>query len=226
MVDLGLSNPVDSEPESEHEPFRLTLEMVLALTLGVLLIIGLLIGIGLLLFRGKGSGEQVAAGQSAVDFDILTAREAYVPAVEVIRQWDAGAQLASVAGAWTPVINQAQLEAGRTGWTFHFYLPDSGQMATVVVDRGGGARVTDTQPWETPPALLSDMNWGVDSPQAISVLLDACGAVLENEPQAEVQARLSLAADNRRLLWQLQVLSAENEALCAVNVDGTTGQVR
>ncbi len=162
------------------------------------------------------------------DFEVPTAREAYVPAVEAIRAVDPLAELAAGAGVWTPFINRVQLEAGRTGWTFFFYLPNYGEMAQVVVDRGKVAHVVNRVSWQTPPSLLSDQGWLVDSPQAISRLLEVCRETLNEAGQdARVEVWLSTADEHRTLLWQARVvpLGAPQEA-CEARVDAVTGALR
>ncbi len=204
-------------------------EMIIAIALGALIFLGGIFAIALLLAFDPGQNDAGAALAPASDYEILTAREAYVPAVELIRQKDAGAQLASGAGAWTPIINSSYLIAGRTGWTFHFYLPATGEMATVIVDRGGSAWIAERVTWETPPDLLDDQNWQVDSAQAMDQFYQVCGPPLEVEPveDAMVQARLSTASSNRGLLWQVTAVSLSTEIpFCGVTVDATTGSVR
>lgn len=162
------------------------------------------------------------------DFEVPTAREAYVPAVEAIRAIDPLAELAAGTGVWTPLIDSVQLEAGRTGWTFFFYLPNYGEMAQVVVDRGKVAHVVSRIPWQTPPSLLSDQGWLVDSPQAVNRLLEVCREVLnEAGEDAYVQLWLSTAAEHRTLLWLARVvpISGSQEA-CEVRVDAVTGVLR
>jgi hypothetical protein len=194
--------------------------------LGVLAFGLVVIMVALAVSRTRARAE--AQAPPAVSLEIPTAREAYVPAVETIRERDVGARLATGVGVWTPTIDPAELAAGRTGWTFFFYLPATGEMASVVVDQGGSTHVAEVEAWETPPDLLDDSLWEVDSSQAVSNLLATCQSFLdENEGAAEVQARLSAAAEHRRLLWQTQiVLTDDNQVVCEVNVDATTGQVR
>jgi hypothetical protein len=193
--------------------------------LGVVALGVVVILVALTVSRSRSQGE--AQAPPTVSLDIPTAREAYVPAVEAIRERDVGAQLAVASGAWTPAIDSAELEAGRTGWTFHFYLPASGEMAAVVVDQGGRAYITGVEAWETPPELLDDSLWEVDSPQAMTDLLASCQSVLDENETAGVLLRLSAAAEQRRLLWQTQVvLIDDGQVICEVNVDATTGQVR
>src|SRR5262245_32017289 len=69
------------------------------------------------------------------EFDVPTAREGYPAAVEVARAQDQGAQLTSAAGAWTPTIFRDNLDVGRTGWTYYFYLPTTNSMLWVTVAR-------------------------------------------------------------------------------------------
>lgn len=166
------------------------------------------------------------AASVEISYGIPTAREAYPSAIEVARQQDTGARLVSAAGAWTPVIDRAYLSAGRTGWTFHFYLPSAGQMLSVVVDRAGSARATELLGWETPPELLDDQGWAIDSSIGITDFLGECQGVLNNQPDGWVEARLSLAGSNARLVWQFQVLDPQNTILCEVALDATTGQRR
>jgi hypothetical protein len=199
-------------------------ELLIAIGAGALLLIGAVIVLGVLLLRAFGQ-QETAEPPRQPSYDVPTAREAYVHAVQQIREYDLGAQLASGAGAWTPVIDPVYLDAGRTGWTFHFYLPASHEMATVIVDRGGSTRVAEVQPWETPPSLLDDQGWQVDSSQAIGAFLDSCQAALD-QPDVQVQMRLSTAAENQRLMWQAGAVTRENQSVCEVRVDATTGQVR
>jgi hypothetical protein len=211
-----------NELDDQGQGYRQWLIAGLAV-LGLLALGAIVIG-GMVALASAGRQPETAGMAPQVDFSIPTAREAYVPAVNLIRQEDARATLASGAGAWTPVINPDQLNAGRTGWTFHFYLPTFNQMATVVVDRGGVAHITELKPWETPPDLLQDQGWQVDSPQALSQMLASCQDTLNTQPDAQVEARLSTAASNRRLMWQVKVFSPENPlAMCEVRLDATTG---
>jgi hypothetical protein len=173
------------------------------------------------------ASRQVEATPPPPDRSVPTAREAYPPAVEAIRAEDPGALLASSAGVWTPVIDAASLGEGRTSWTFHFYLPSSNRMAWVVVARDGAARIVRADSWETPPDLLDDQGWQVDSAQAMQTALQTCQATLDTHPDSVVEARLSMAASNRALVWRITVTPPGNPDLaCAVAVDATTGQFR
>jgi hypothetical protein len=162
-----------------------------------------------------------------VSYDIPTAREAYPPAVMLIRQQDPGAQLASATGAWTPVIDRALLYNGRTGWTFAFYLPSTGQMALVIVDRVTGPRIADVQAWETAPTLQDDQTWQIDSGGAgMQTFVQACGGTLDAQPDSQVQAILTTTGENQWLLWQYQLLAADGTISCQVAIDASSGQIR
>jgi hypothetical protein len=208
--------------------FNLSPELQIGIAFGVTLLIGFVCAMAVLpaLRPEPAPIESQAAGPQA-DFSDPTAREAYVPAVELIRQTDPGAILASGGGAWTPDINTTQLDAGRTGWTFFFYLPDYQEMAQVVVDKGGTAHLAERQAWETPPDVIDDQRWTVDSPAAVVKLVESCSEVLDAEPDAGVHARLSMASENRTILWQMSVQSEANPlSACEVNVDAITGVIR
>lgn len=167
------------------------------------------------------------AGEPVSDLTTPTAREAYPTAVELIREEDAGAQLASAAGAWTPVIDRTNLQDGRTGWTFHFYLPATHRMAWVTVSRDLRARISHVEAWETPPGLLDDQGWQIDSPQALQMALGTCSPVLDAYENASVEARLTLAAASRALIWEIRVVIPDNPAGgCSAYIDATTGQPR
>ncbi|NDJ54758.1 MAG: hypothetical protein GYB68_16945 [Chloroflexi bacterium] len=200
---------------------------VLAVLLGLVLMAVVVIGGALLL-----NSRQPPAGEAAVaptptipTFEVPTAREAYVPALEVAREFDISAELASGAGAWTAGATEDDLLSGRTGWTFHFYLPATQELVTIVVDRGLRTRVVDQEPWPTAPNLLDDRFWQIDSPVITQRLSENCTDVLAQAADENVEIRLSTAATNGRLLWAGQVTQGET-TLCTINVDATTGQVR
>jgi hypothetical protein len=210
----------------QEEGQGISRELVIAIIFGAFLLFGALIVVAFLVIRGVGQSRDAAAAGPQPSYDVPTAREAYLPAVEAIRTRDPGAQLASGVGAWTPTIDPVYLNAGRTGWTFHFYLPSSQQMATVIVDRGGQARIPEVLAWETPPDLLDDRDWQIDSSQAATLFLQTCRAALDSQPDLQAQMRLSASADLGRLMWQARVVTGENQPVCEVNIDAETGQVR
>jgi hypothetical protein len=223
-VDDSLAH--DQAEDQQKKRSALGLEWIALLGFLGVLALGLVVIITALVIN-RTRAQALSQAPSAANLEVPTAREAYVPAVETIRERDVGARLATGAGAWNPTIDPGELAAGRTGWTFHFYLPASGEMAAVVVDRGGSTHIAEVSEWETPPDLLDDSLWEVDSSQAVSNLLASCQSVLDENEGAGVQLRLSAAAEHRRLLWQTQVvLIDDNQVVCEVNVDATTGQVR
>jgi hypothetical protein len=200
-------------------------QVLIVIVLGVILLAVVCVAVYLLFFQGDRSGVVQSIPQP--ELDIPTAREAYVAAVDVVRQTDQGAQLASGVGAWTPTIAQNNLDAGRTGWTFHFYMPTTSTIAWVVVSRGGGARVTRVDDWETPPSLLDDQSWQIDSGQAVLTAMQTCQPTLDAHPDATIEARLSLAAANRALVWRISVTPADpGVSPCVVSMDATTGSAR
>jgi hypothetical protein len=161
------------------------------------------------------------------DLDVPTARESYPAAVEAARARDAGAELASAAGAWTPNYNLDNLDAGRTGWTYHFYLPSEKKMLWIAADQGGGIRVVREDDWDTPPGLIDDQGWQIDSAQALAVAVQNCEAVLTADPMPSVEARLSLAASARALIWHIRMAPSDPDGdICSIRIDATTGLVR
>ena len=211
---------------------------IIAGVLIVIVVICLIVAISAIGRIGVGEGSaadasddpaSVPTGPTATplatpDPDVLTAREAYVAAIEVIRDADPGAVLASAAGAWTPNIVAPNVIGGRTGWTFHFFLPSTSEMAWVLVDRGGGARIDDVQDWETTPSLIDDQGWQVDSGEAVLRAFDRCD-ITTVPAEMSLDARLSLAASAGSALWRISV-DAPGASPCVVRIDATTGAVR
>lgn len=200
-------------------------------------VIGLIIAATALLFIGAAvlivfnpfapAAEPLVAPMPQPDLDVPTAREAYPAAVEMARTQDAGAQLMSAAGGWTPTIKLDNLNTGRTSWTFHFYLPSSQTVIWVAVARGNSAQIAQVLPWDTPPPVLDDQGWVVDSAQAVDLALQRCRGALNDDPQASVEARLSLSAAGRAILWHVSVLPSDpEEEPCEADIDATLGVVR
>lgn len=174
-------------------------------------------------------GEAGADSEAALspEYALPTAREAYVPALELARQSDPAAELMSAAALWTPQFDAAELVMGRGGWTFFFYLPASLEMMTVTVGQEREAEVAGVEPWASPPQLFDDARWNADSPQIAGPLIERCAAALEEAVDAQAELRLSTAQANRSLLWNGRVLPAGGgEPLCEVSVDAVTGVVR
>jgi hypothetical protein len=169
--------------------------------------------------------EPQAAAQP--DFTIPTAREAYIPAIDLARQNDVRAELVSAAGAWTPLFLVEQIASGRTGWTFHFYLPGEQEMISIVVGKEGIAQITKRVPWVIPVLALDDQGWFIDSPEIAETLVENCGDLKDGATNLKVEARLSLAASEGRMIWLIRVTSLDEvELFCELSMDATTGQLR
>ena len=203
----------------------LTPEIQIVIAFAATLIVGFICGMSFLP-RFRPPAEVPATATPVVDTSVPTAREAYEVALALAQESDAQAAIMSGAGLWTPVIDSNLLAAGRTGWTFYFFLPQRGEMATVVVDRGGSARMAETQPWDTPPQLVGVERWRTDSPEAMTRVFAQCGDTLNNVPDATVEVRLNMAAEARTALWQVKVTSQEEPlTACEVAIDATTGLI-
>jgi hypothetical protein len=213
------------EEEVEKKP-PVNRGVIIAIAIGLVFVICVIIGLVFVLPQIS-SLSASAPSAEPVSYDIPTAREAYISAVGLIRQQDPGAELASATGAWTPVIDKALLDNGRTGWTFAFYLPATNQMALVVVDRVASPRIASVEPWGSPPALLDDQNWQIDSgTSGMKAFVHTCEGVLDTQAGSQARATLSMAEENEILLWQYEVLSSDGIALCRVSVDASSGQIR
>ncbi|MBN1427918.1 MAG: hypothetical protein JXB07_05995 [Anaerolineae bacterium] len=218
---------VQPQPEEKKKtPMGLVLVVVAGLVGVIVLIIGaIVLGPRISSLFSSSSGEVTVT--EMVPYDIPSARESYVPAVTLIRQQDPGALLASATGAWTPVIDRSQLESGRTGWTFAFYLPSTRQMARVVVDRVEKPRLVSVEAWETPPDLLDDQSWQIDSGGVgMDAFLQKCGGTLDAQPDDQVRVTLTTSAERQRLLWQYQLLSPTGAVVCEAFVDASSGQAQ
>jgi hypothetical protein len=150
---------VQPQPEEKKPPVKAG--RIIAIVVGLVVVLCVIGGLVLAITQVLPlltSSPSSPASVETVSYDIPTAREAYAPAVTLIRQKDPGAQLASATGAWTSVIDRALLKNGRTGWTFAFYLPATQQMALVIVDRVTGPRIASTEAWATAqPAGRSEL---------------------------------------------------------------------
>ena len=208
----------DAAPQPRKAPINRTIIIIGALAL---LMCGLAMAVGAAVMAFQ---PVTASGPTEyITYDVQTAREAYPPAVALIRQEDPAAELVSAAGAWTPNVSKGYVSAGRTGWTFHFYLPSREQMVAVIVDRNGRAYIAEKLAWTTPPQSLSDQGWTQDSPIATYAFMQKCQSALSGHPEAAVEARLSLAPENQRLLWQVWLLDPNQQSLCEFMLDASTG---
>jgi hypothetical protein len=208
----------DAVPQPRKSPINRTVIIIGAL---VLLMCGIAMAVGAAVMTFQPAAS--SGPTEVITYDVQTAREAYPPALELIRQEDPAAELVSAAGAWTPYVSQGYVGAGRTGWTFHFYLPSREQLARVVVDRSGKAYIAEKLAWNTPSQSMSDQGWTQDSPIATYAFMQRCQPDLAGHPDATVEARLSLAPENKRLLWQVWLLGPDQKSLCEIALDASTG---
>lgn len=212
---MSFQYPEQAQQEPEKTPMDPTL--IIAGALILLVLIG-----GIALAAAFIMNPAPPKPQPTVSYDIPTAREAYPAALGLIRAQDAGALLVTAEGAWTPNINMTQLGAGRTGWTFFFYLPAKGEMASVIADTKNGVRIATDKPWQTPPKVLDDRSWVADSSIGVKVFLDKCGGEIHDD--RDVIARMSTASENGTLLWQYQVRTPDKNVVCESDTDARTGQ--
>jgi hypothetical protein len=221
---------VQPQPEEEKKKPPVKMGMIVAVVVGLVVVICVIAGIVFVIPQISSllaASPSSPVGAEPISYDVPTAREAYVPAVTMIRKQDPGAKLASATGTWTPTIDRALLNNGRTGWTFAFYLPATNQMAMVIVDRVTGPRIANTEGWATAPELLDDQTWQIDSGGAgMNAFIQTCSGTLDAQPASQVQATLTTAAENGWLLWQYQLLAPDGAISCQVSVDASSGQVR
>jgi len=171
--------------------------------------------------------QSAARPSEPVPVDIPSARDGYPDALKIARQNDLQAVLVSIAGAWTPNISHAALAEGRTGWTYYIFLPATQQMAAIVVDRAGSARIASTQKWQTPPDVLDDQTWAIDSGQGMVPFLQKCDSAISATSGSQVQAWLTTAkTQGGRLAWRYTVMASDESVVCEVAVDAQTGQVK
>lgn len=218
------------EPKPERPPrsrFRLSQGVLMVIAFVVTFLVALACSLAFIvpaLRPDPASAQQEAA--PTPDYSQPTAREAYVPALELAREADVRAQLMSAAGVWSSPVNVTQLESGRNGWTFFFYLPSTEEMMTVTVGQNGEAEVISVEPWEAAPSVFDDERWRTDSAAAMALLLRDCGETLQQAEDAQVELRLSPAQVNRTMLWKGAVLGSDGAPLCEVDVDAVTGLAR
>lgn len=223
-------SPEKAEVVAPKKRERLTIQpgQIALFAFAAVLFFGTLFALlGIFVLRPSAASVNAAEPAAVPDYAVKSAREAYPAAVELIRIQDPGAVLASAVALWTPGTPAINLQSGRSGWTFHFYLPATAEMATVVVDREGIARVETRSTWAEEPQLLDDTRWQLDSPPVMSLYLDRCEKELAGVDDAAVEARLTTALSAGQILWQVSFTSeADPTAACSITVDALTGLVR
>jgi hypothetical protein len=100
-------------------------------------------------------------------------------------------------------------------------------MISIVVGKEGMAQITERVTWVIPVLALDDQGWFIDSPEIAETLVENCGDLKDGATNLKVEARLSLAASEGRMIWLIRVTSLDEvELFCELSIDATTGQLR
>lgn len=158
---------------------------------------------------------------------MVTAREAYLLAERVGKDWRADAVLASATAAWYRPAPEELLQ-GKTTWAFYFSSPSlpSTPKATlfiVAVEGESATGVRETQS-QLPFSPTRYSEWRVDSPHALATFLEKGGRdFLAQHRGADVHVRLSTPQENISPVWMISALDSRSRASLVVQMDAKTG---
>ena len=149
-----------------------------------------------------------------------TARQAYPPAMDVARSWQADGHLAVVSAHWRPRQGRWPTEVT---WMFQFYSPAARRLAVVVVE-GGRARLLREAVSPYPLPSFSETDWQVDSLAALDAWWSAGGATfLSIHSEVDLMAQLRpLEGGGGQPMWTVTGIAGDQ--VKNLVVDGMTGE--
>jgi hypothetical protein len=174
---------------------------------------------------GEAAATPTPAPTYTVEFVEVTARQLYPAAEALARSWEPDVQLVGVNASWS--ATSADLVGNPTDWSFRFYSPARNRLYLVGVSGDGQAAGAAHFQKETTPPLAIDLEaWAVDSPEALARWLDhGGGALLGQNPGADVTIQLGIDPASGRLTWIVTGFDSSNSQSLALKVDAAKGQV-
>jgi hypothetical protein len=152
------------------------------------------------------------------NLEYVTALEAYNLALPVARNWSGDAALLSASAGWQPEVDFTN---GRASWTMIFY--SAAESATSLISvTNARAQLVRTTPLFDPLQPGDVSGWQVDSPEAISSLLQI-GAEDFMTIHAKVNLLLTLDVQGTPT-WKSTFLDTATKESYSLNITADTGE--
>lgn len=204
------------------------LEWILAAILSILLIA--VVGLGLALWLRPGIGT--APPLPTVDAPVAstpgiarnTAILSYSIARAAARDWQPDARLARASATWTQGASREELLSGRATWDFTFFSTGAGTMAIISVIEEEAVLITE-QAVDQEPALADVSGWQVDSPDAVTRLMQEGGeAFLRGAGVTTLTATLNAARENGQIEWFLSLIPEYSGESLTMRINASNGE--
>lgn len=155
-----------------------------------------------------------------------TAVFAFATAAHTARSWQADAQLIDASATWPQGVTRDDILTGSTVWNFTFYAPGQNEVANVqVVDNV--PTLLGQRPATTALTPLDSTGWQVDSPQAITILLEQAGGdeFLRTQGVSILNMNLNLITESGRIEWLVSLFSSQTGQSLIIRVDANSGEI-
>lgn len=195
--------------------------------LGGLLVLLLVIVAGLaftLWFRPAAPNLAIQPAQGALTGG-QTALSALAAANNQAQAWQPDAQLLKATTTWMAQDGRAYT-SGAASWAFTYYSPGDTAVAqiTVVENTPSPPLVSEADVPLTPMDISG--GWKIDSPTAVSQLLDNGGAdFLSRRQDTSITMTLDTISGNGRMEWLVSLFDEQSDDFIAVRLDATSGEV-
>ncbi|MBK8986103.1 MAG: hypothetical protein IPM39_08475 [Chloroflexi bacterium] len=154
-----------------------------------------------------------------------TALAALAAANNQAAAWQPDAQLLKATATWSALDGRAYI-SGASSWAFTYYSPGETAVAqiTVVENKPSPPLVSQTDVPLTPMDISG--GWRIDSPTAVSQLLDNGGAAfLNGRGDTSITLSLNTVTDNGRMEWLVSLFDDQSDDFVAMRLDATSGEV-
>lgn len=197
--------------------------------LGGLLVVLLVIVAGMaavLWLRPDNNVPPAVTTQPVVNLPVLdsTALVASTFAQQVAQGWQADARLYQ-ASSTVPQASLGQLQTGTGAWNFTFYSPGQTAVATIDVVNNQANLLSDN-PSQNRLAPLEVSGWKLNSPEAITIMLQQGGeAFMRQESAATLIMTLTTDNGNGRIEWFISLFAEQSGNSFTTRLDATSGEV-
>ncbi len=162
----------------------------------------------------------------AIPFEKGTAKAAYLPALKEAQNWHSDVELIAVSTNWSEATVQ---DLGKAEiWDFSFFsakhnriffsvvIPDKQE----VTGRGHVVKLKSTL------NLINPADWETDSDEALTIWINGGGGgFLEDFPGSSVELLLRQTPDQRKPVWDIIGIGADQSQIFYLRIDATNGEV-